>query len=133
MVQVLVAHSEIDADRTANHPKAHNPEMLAAKVLGQDAGGISQTESSMSKFAYKIAMVQCGYVPVVNGEWMGRESEDVLRGITPEQIEEILEAAGCPNELQFLSGLGEDGWELIGVVPQSIPGIHRMYLKKVIA
>ena len=87
----------------------------------------------MSKFAYKIALVQCGYVPVVNGQWTGRESEDVLRGIDPERIEEILEAAGCPNELQLLSDLGDDGWELIGVVPQSIPDVQRMYLKKVVA
>ena len=87
----------------------------------------------MSKFAYKIALVQCGYVTVVSGEWTGRESEDTLKGIAPEQIEEILRAAGCPTEQQLLSDLGEDGWELIGVVPQSIPDIHRMYLKKVVA
>ena len=90
----------------------------------------------MSKFAYKIALVQCGYVPVVNGEWTGRESEGPLKRIEPvppEQIEETLRAAGCPKEHQFLGDLGEDGWELIGVVPQSVPDTHTMYLKKAIA
>ena len=87
----------------------------------------------MSKFEYKIAIVQFGYVPVVSGEWTGRESEDTLKGIAPEQIEEILRAAGCPTEQQLLSDLGQDGWELIGVVPQSIPDVHKMYLKKVVA
>ena len=90
----------------------------------------------MSKFAYKIALVQCGYVTVVNGEWTGRESENPLKRIEPmppEQIEEILRAAGCPEEHQLLGDLGEDGWELVGVVPQSIPDVHRTYLKKVVA
>jgi hypothetical protein len=95
---------------------------------------ISKMEPGMSKFAYKIAIVQCGYVPVVSGEWTGRESDDALKGAKkPEQIEEILRAAGCPTEQQLLGDLGEDGWELIGVVPQSIPDIHKMYLKKVVA
>lgn len=87
----------------------------------------------MTKFAYKVALVQCGYVPVVSGEWTGRESEDTLYGIDPEQIEETLRAAGCPSEQQLLNDLGEDGWELIGVVPQSIPDVHKMYLKRVVA
>ncbi len=86
----------------------------------------------MTKFAYKIAIVQCGYVPVFSGAWTGRTSEDTLKGIAPEEIEEVLRAAGCPTEQQLLADLGEDGWELIGVVPQSIPDTHQMYLKKVI-
>ena len=56
-----------------------------------------------------------------------------VKRIDPERIEEILRAAGCPSEQQLLGDLGEDGWELIGVVPQSIPDTHKMYLKKAVA
>lgn len=109
------------------------PEIPFGRALQRPGMTISKTELGMSKFAYKIAMVQCGYVPVVSGEWTGRESDDALKGAHPEQIEEILRAAGCPTEQQLLGDLGEDGWELIGVVSQSIPDIHKMYLKKVVA
>ena len=90
----------------------------------------------MSKFAYKVALVQCGYVPVVNGEWTGRASENPLERTEPsppDQIEEDLRDAGCPKDHQLLRDLGEDGWELVGVVPQSIPDVHILYLKKVVA
>ena len=87
----------------------------------------------MSKFAYKVAIVQYGYVPVVNGEWTGQGCEDRLQRVDPTQLEQNLRDAGCPSEQQLLGDLGEDGWELVGVVPQSVPDTHRMYLKKVVA
>ena len=109
------------------------PEIPFGRALQRPGMTISKTEPGTSKFAYKIAIVQCGYVPVISGQWTGRESNDVLTGADPERIEEILKAAGCPTEQQFLGDLGEDGWELIGVVPQSLPELSRMYLKKVVA
>ena len=75
----------------------------------------------MKKFEYRVCQVQNNYITFVNGIWQGKVKPD------SKQPEKSLNS--CPQVWDYLSLVGEDGWELV-TSTGDLSNIQMLYLKK---
>ncbi|MFP2925747.1 hypothetical protein ACLESO_11115 [Pyxidicoccus sp. 3LG] len=78
------------------------------------------------QFEYLVAQVQEGRVTFVNGKWVGKvPMEEVVR-------KGGHDASSCELIWDWLQDQGRQGWELVSVTTEAVPGtiLTQVYMKR---
>lgn len=76
------------------------------------------------RFEYLILTVQTARVTFANGEWQGGGENG--NGDAQTEID------SCPLHWDYLQYAGDEGWELVGAIPQDEPAteLQTLYMKR---